>query len=124
MAAEIKGDPNELNIPKSTGNVKYEPPADPPGAETDNTSTGAVEYGGPLVGELTNDADENGGKAEVRVKTPTEPVVMTSGWLSEAEAKVITKKQVDDAKKSVQEPKKSAKADTPAEPKADTKKKD
>lgn len=103
---------DSVNVPKSTGAVEYQPPESPPPIEGDPAkSTGAVKYQGP-GGEVKNPDAENGGQAEVRFETPTEPVTMTSGWLSESQAKVVTKEHQEAARQSV-EPKKTAAAETP-----------
>jgi hypothetical protein len=104
-----------LNLPESTGAVEYQPPQDPPGIDPDTAgeSTGAVKYEGPVGGKkVTNPDAENGAQAEVTVKPATGPVTMTTSWLSESEAKVVTKEQQEAARQSVQ-PRKSAVAETP-----------
>ena len=121
------GDERGLNLPESTGAVEYQPPQDPPSidvAERDlGKSTGAVEYTGPAGGKkVTNPNVQDG--SEVRVEYDDKPVTMTTGWLSDAQAKVVTKQQQQAARDSVKEgPRKSPVAETPAEDPAKVEKK-
>ncbi len=121
------GDERGLNIPQSTGAVEYQPPQDPPSidvAERDlGKSTGAVEYTGPAGGKKVSNPNVQDG-SEVRVEYDDKPVTMTTGWLSDAQAKVVTKEQQKAAADSVREgPRKSAVAETPAEDPAKVEKK-
>jgi hypothetical protein len=114
-----------LNLPESTGAVEYQPPQDPPGVDPDKAgeSTGAVKYEGPAGGKKVSNPNVQDG-SEVRVEYDDKPVTMTSGWLSESQAKQVTKKQRADAADSVKEgPRKSAVAETPAEDPAKVEKK-
>jgi hypothetical protein len=120
-----------LNLPKSTGKVKYKGPEQDvsqpvPGGMQE--STGAVKMDKTNLGKIENDAytetAEDGTvkpAAKIEFPTPEGPTTMTSSWLSDAEAKVITDQHQADYKASVAEPKKSAKAETPAKPDAETK---
>lgn len=126
MAATADRDEG-LNLPKSTGAVKYEGPEETREQPVpDGESTGAVKPDKTNLGEVKNPADEHGGKpaGKIEFPTPKEPTTMTSSWLSDAEAKVITQEHQQAAKSSVRdkaEPKKSDKAETPAPAKPVTK---
>jgi hypothetical protein len=115
MAVSDSSKGDGLNLPESTGAVEYQPPQDPPGIDPEKAgeSTGAVKYEGPVGGKKVSNPDaENGGQAEVRVEPPKGPVTMTTSWLSDAQAKVITKEHQQAAAASVN-PKTSAVAETP-----------
>lgn len=115
MALEIKDNGDQPNIPESTGAVELQPEA-PREQVADASSTGAVKYEGAGLGETVNPAAENGGAAVAKPSQLDGPVTLTTSWLSEAEAKVITKQHQDAAAASVKEPepkpKTSAKAQT------------
>lgn len=121
---EDKGDSGSFKI-ESTGAVEYQPPQDPPGIDPEKAgeSTGEVEYTGPAGGKkVTNPNVQDG--SEVRVEYDDKPVTMTTGWLSDAQAKVVTKQQQAAAADSVKEgPRKSPVAETPAEDPAKVEKK-
>lgn len=113
------GDERGLNLPESTGAVEYQPPQDPPAIDVDERdlgkSTGAVKYEGPAGGKKVSNPNVQNG-ADVRVEYDDKPVTMTTGWLSESQAKVVTKQQQAAAADSVKEgPRKSPVAETPAE---------
>jgi hypothetical protein len=113
MAVTNPNDGKGLNLPESTGAVEYQPPQDPPGIdpETAGESTGAVKYEGPAGGKKVSNPNVQDG-SEVRVEYDDKPVTMTTGWLSDAQAKQVTKEQQRAAADSVS-PKKSAVAETP-----------
>lgn len=117
MAVEVNGKANDegLNVPESTGAVKGPEPETTATQVADPAPAGNVDYGLAGLGETVNPAAEHGGKA---VADPLAqlggPVTVTTSWLSEAEAKVVTKQHADAAAASVKEPapKTSAKAQT------------
>lgn len=111
---------------ESTGAVEYQPPQDPPGIDPEDAgkSTGAVKYTGPVGGKKVTNPNADVEGADVRVEPPKGPVTMTSSWLSDAQAKVVTKQQQEAARESVKEgPRKSPVAETPAEDPAKVEKK-
>jgi len=123
-----------LNLPKSTNKVKYEGPAQDIAQDVgDGSSTGAVKLDKTNLGKIENDAlasipegdgpEQDRPASKIEFPHPEGPTTMTTSWLSDAEAKVITAQHHEDYERSIEadKPRKSRKAETPAEPRAETK---
>lgn len=84
MAVKNTSKNDELQIPKSTGAVKFD--GDPVTTEqpADATSTGAVPHEPPGTTEISHYTED----VVVRAETPG-PVTSTVSWLSDVETKVI-----------------------------------
>lgn len=79
-----KSSTDDLNIPQSTGAVKFDGAPTTQEQPADASSTGAVEFQAPGTTEVTHYTED----VVVRATVP-EPVTLTASWLSEDEEKAV-----------------------------------